>query len=270
MSLPEPSGARQSEAQTATARNPAQGHLRSAGTPATNGTPAGRGDTVGDAPGVARQDRPVAPTRSPALRLVIGIALYVLVAIGGIYLAARPGPTAVDRLFDRILPVEYSMHWLTYITDLGRPRAVIPGVAVCCVIAFFWDRRRAITCLVAPAAAIGITEYLAKPAVGRMYGGSLSYPSGHMTSVAALVAVFVLAVPPRWRLPAVVFGTAVDIAVAVTLILLRWHYLTDVLAGLAVAVATTLIVDAILHMLPGPSWLNAGTRTGRSWRSSAL
>jgi membrane-associated phospholipid phosphatase len=201
---------------------------------------------------------------------VIGIALYVLVAIGGIYLAARPGPTAVDRLFDRILPVEYSMHWLTYITDLGRPRAVIPGVAVCCVIAFFWDRRRAITCLVAPAAAIGITEYLAKPAVGRMYGGSLSYPSGHMTSVAALVAVFVLAVPPRWRLPAVVFGTAVDIAVAVTLILLRWHYLTDVLAGLAVAVATTLIVDAILHMLPGPSWLNAGTRTGRSWRSSAL
>jgi membrane-associated phospholipid phosphatase len=176
----------------------------------------------------------------------------------------------VDRLFDRILPVEYSAHWLTYITDLGRPRAVIPGVFLCCVLAFFWDRRRAITCLVAPAAAIGITEYLAKPAVGRMYGGSLSYPSGHMTSVAALVAVFVLAVPTRWRLAAVVVGTAVDLLVGVTLILLRWHYLTDVLAGLAVAVATTLMVDTVLHMLPGPRWLNAGTQTGRSWRSSAL
>ncbi len=197
------------------------------------------------------------PVRSPGRRVWIGIGLYALVAIGGLYVAIRPAPTPVDRLVDRILPVEYSVHWLSYITYLGRPRAVIPGVAVCCVLAFLWDRRRVITCLVAPVAAIVITEYIAKPVVGRMYGGSLSYPSGHMTSVAAVVAVFILAVPPRWRRSAAVLGVAVDLLVAVTLILLRWHYLTDVLAGAAVAIGTTLLVDTVVHMYP----VNARGRT---------
>ena len=131
------------------------------------------------------------------------------------------------------------------------PASLIPGVLACAVMAFFWDRRRAITCLVAPAAAIGSTEYLAKPAVGRLYGGSLSYPSGHMTSVAALVAVFVLAVRPRWRWSAAALGVVVDLLVGMTLILLRWHYLTDVVAGAAVAIGTTLFVDTLIHMYPG-------------------
>jgi membrane-associated phospholipid phosphatase len=154
----------------------------------------------------------------------------------------------LDRWADSALPSEWSLHYLTYITDLGRPRVVVPGAVVCFIIAVFWDRRRALTCLIAPALAIGITEYIAKPLVGRTYGGSLSYPSGHMTSVAAIVTVFVIAVPPRWRWPAAVAGVAVDIVVGATLILLRWHFLTDVLAGAAVAIGTTLIVDAVLHI----------------------
>ncbi len=212
----------------------------------------------------------LANRRSVALRLLIAVALYALVAIGGVYFNSYPAPTSLDRLANRILPVDYSDHWLTYITYLGRPRVAIPCVLVCAVMAFLWDRRRAIACLVAPAAAIGITEYLAKPAVGRMYGGSLSYPSGHMTSVAALVAVFVLAVPPRWRRVALVLGAVVDVVVGVTLILLRWHYLTDVIAGLSVAVATTLVVDTVLHMPRGPRWLSVERRTGQSWHSSTL
>ena len=191
------------------------------------------------------------PSRSPALRLIIGIVLFASVAVGGAYFSSHPAPTSVDRLADRILPVEYTVHWLVFFTNLGRPRVVIPGVVVCFVMAFLWDRRRAITCLVAPAAAIAITEYLAKPIVARTYGGSLSYPSGHMTSVAALVAVFVLAVPPRFRWPAAIFGTAVDLWLGAILILLRWHYLTDVVAGAAVAIGTTLLVDTFVHMYPG-------------------
>jgi membrane-associated phospholipid phosphatase len=187
-------------------------------------------------------------SRSVALRLLTSIVLFAFVAIGGVYFASNPGPTSVDRLANRILPPEYGHHWLTYITYLGRARVLIPGVVLCCVLAFFWDRRRVVTCLVAPAVAVAITEYLAKPAVGRMAGGSLTYPSGHMTSVAALLTVFVLAVPPRWRRGALVFGVAIGLLVGVTLILLRWHYLTDVLAGAAVAIATALLVDSILHM----------------------
>ncbi|MGO9344335.1 MAG: phosphatase PAP2 family protein [Acidimicrobiales bacterium] len=258
MSLPEQGGTRTWWPPVASAQHPA------------SGTYVERDDQTG---GPSVENGPVrrdTARRSAALRLLIGIALYALVAIGGVYFASYPAPTPLDRLADRILPVEYSVHWLAYITDLGRPRFAIPVVVICAVIAFLWDRRRAITCLVAPAAAIGITEYLAKPAVGRLYGGSLSYPSGHMTSVAALVAVFVLAVPPRWRWVALVLGAVLDVIVGVTLILLRWHYLTDVVAGLAVSVATTLIIDTVLHLLPGPQWLNSERRTGQSWRSSTL
>ena len=184
---------------------------------------------------------------TPRRCLIIGVGLLVLVALGGAYFAVVPGPTPFDRLAFDIIPSKYTIHSLTYITDLGRPRVVAPGVVLCAFIAFFSDRRRVVTCLAAPIVAIVITEYLAKPAVGRMFGGSLCYPSGHMTSVAALICAFVIAVPPRWRTAAAVFGTLVGIVVGVTLMLLRWHYLTDVIAGAAVSIASTLIVDAMVH-----------------------
>lgn len=180
-------------------------------------------------------------------RFLLGVLLLGLVAVGGAYFAYRPGPTPLDRLAFAIVPLEYSRHSLTYIADLGRPRVVAPGVVICAFIAFFWDRRRAITCLAAPAAAIIITEYLAKPAVGRTFGGTLCYPSGHMTAVASLICAFVVAVPARWRKAAGALGVVVGIVVAITLLLLRWHYLTDVIAAVLLSMATTLIVDATLH-----------------------
>jgi len=188
--------------------------------------------------------------RHPTLRVFTGCVLLAAVAVLGAYLSRSPGPTPIDRLANRIIPAEWSVHWLVYIVDTGRPRVVLPGVIVCGVIAFFWDRRRAVACLVGPAVAVGITEYLAKPAVGRMLGGSLSYPSGHMTAAVALITAFVFAVPPRLKVPAVVLGACASIVVGVALIALRWHWLTDVLAGVAVPVATMLVVDTAVHLVP--------------------
>lgn len=192
--------------------------------------------------------RTATPVGSPATRLMLGIGLLALVALGGLYFAFRPGPTPIDRLAFSIIPSEYSRHSLTYIADMGRPRVVIPGAFICAFIAFFWDRRRSITCLVAPAVAIGITEYLAKPAVGRTFGGTLCYPSGHMTAAAGLLCSFVIAVPLSWRKPAALVALAVGVVVGVTLMLLRWHYLTDVIAGASVSIAATLIIDVIVHV----------------------
>jgi membrane-associated phospholipid phosphatase len=184
---------------------------------------------------------------TPAKRIWVGIGLLVLVAIGGAYFAFRPGPTPLDRLAFSIIPSEYTHHSLTYVADLGRPRVVVPGVAICAFIAYFWDRRRAVACLVVPAVAVGITEYLAKPAVGRTFGGTLCYPSGHMTAITALVCAFVICLPARWRKAAAFLGVVVSCVAAVTLLLLRWHYLTDVIAGASVSIASTLIVDTVLH-----------------------
>jgi membrane-associated phospholipid phosphatase len=194
------------------------------------------------------------PRFSAKARIVTAVAMFTAVAAGGWYFSIRPEGTSLDGLAYRIIPNEWSLHPLLFIADFGRPRVVVPAVVFCFFIALIWDRRRAVTCAIAPGLAVAITEYLAKPAVGRMYGGTLCYPSGHMTAVAAVTSVFVLSMPPRLRVPALVLGVIVDLVVGVTLLLLRWHYLTDVIAGTFVSVGTTLLVDSVVHMLPVP-WL---------------
>lgn len=191
---------------------------------------------------------PDAVAATARIRLIIGFALLFCAGVFGIYLKYNPQPTVLDRIAYDIFPSEYQIHSLTYVTDLGRPRVLVPGLVVCFVMTLFWDRRRAITCAIAPAAAIAITEYIGKPLVHRMFGGSLSYPSGHMTSLASLVTMVMLAVPPRLRRLAVVLGILVEAAMGATLLLLRWHYLTDVMAGTAVAVGTILIIDTVVHL----------------------
>ena len=188
--------------------------------------------------------------KAPKTRVGAGIALYIAVTVLGVYLHSHPGPTIFDREAFRILPDRYYWSKLTYVAELGRARTVAVVCLVSCIIAFGWDRRRALTCIAGPPAAIGITELIAKPAVGRMFGGLLCYPSGHMTAVASIVGVVVIAFPPRFRKAMFVVGVLVCIVVGVVLMLLRWHYLTDVIAGASVAIATLLIVDTILHVHP--------------------
>jgi membrane-associated phospholipid phosphatase len=190
--------------------------------------------------------------------LLIGFALLGAVALGGLYFSRHPGLNPVDRLAFRIVPNEWTLHPLKYVADLGRPRVVIPAVACCFFIALFWNRRRAITCVLAPSCAIAITEYIAKPAVGRTFGGTLCYPSGHMTAVMSVIAVFVLAVPPRFKKLAVLAGVLVGALVGVTLMMLRWHYLTDVLAGASVAIGTALVIDYAVQSLPALAWFKTG------------
>src|ERR1700733_214632 len=137
----------------------------------TTGQPHISGRATGTS--ISGPDRASTLILSPKWRILLGLGLLGLVAVGGAYFAFHPGPTALDRLAFRIFPSEYTRHSLTYIADLGRPRVVAPGVVICAFMAFFWDRRRAVSCLVAPIAAICITEYLAKPAVGRTFGGTL-------------------------------------------------------------------------------------------------
>jgi membrane-associated phospholipid phosphatase len=202
----------------------------------------------------APEDDSWSPRFPARARIISGIVMLLAVAAGGLYFSVHPEGTSLDGLAFRIIPNEWSVHRLLLVADLGRPRVVVPAVVFFFFIALIWDRRRAVTCAIAPAAAVFITEYLAKPAVGRTFGGTLCYPSGHMTAVAAVISVFVLAVPPKLRVPSLILGVIVGAVVGVTLLLLRWHYLTDVIAGTFVSVGTTLIVDSVVHMLP-VQWL---------------
>jgi membrane-associated phospholipid phosphatase len=97
-----------------------------------------------------------------------------------------------------------------------------------------------------------------------------SWPSGHATAAMALALCLVLAVPARWRPAASAAGGLFALAVSYAILVLGWHFPSDVIGGFLVAALwTALAVAAVAyadehwppHREPvprGPSPLTAG------------
>ncbi len=64
--------------------------------------------------------------------------------------------------------------------------------------------------------------------------GPGAWPSGHTTMAMALILSAIIVTPARWRPTAAVIGGAVAIAFTYALMVMGWHYPTEVLAGLVV------------------------------------
>ena len=62
-------------------------------------------------------------------------------------------------------------------------------------------------------------------------------PSGHATAAMSLAVAAILIAPRSLRIPAAVFGAAFALAQGVALVVLAWHYPSDVLAGFLIATA---------------------------------
>ena len=60
-------------------------------------------------------------------------------------------------------------------------------------------------------------------------------PSGHATAAMSLAVGAILVAPRSLRIPAAIFGAAFALAQGVALVVLAWHYPSDVLAGFLVA-----------------------------------
>ncbi len=189
---------------------------------------------------------------------LLGACVVVVFMIG----AAFAHQTTADG-FDRAVddPV---INWLgrdqTLLDWMEYPGTQVPAVvlSLAMAVAALARRRRNGVVLALLAVFIGtrIDESLLKPLFHRTYLGALSYPSGHTTSVVAIVAVygvlFVIGPQERrtrgWRLG----GLAVLLALTVITVLgvmgLRWHYFTDTVGGAAVGLATVcalcLLIDA--------------------------
>ena len=124
------------------------------------------------------------------------------------------------------------------------------------------DRWRALACLAAPALATLVVEWCLKPLVGRRYVGVLTFPSGSVTTVAALAAAWALAVP-RWLRWVVIPAVTVVVGAEVWAVVgLRWHYPSDALGGAAFGVGVVLLVDGVLHLLSRPASLTPDPRGG--------
>jgi membrane-associated phospholipid phosphatase len=76
-----------------------------------------------------------------------------------------------------------------------------------------------------------------------------SWPSGHATAAMTLALCAVLAVPARWRPAAAVAGGLFALAVAYAILVLGWHFPSDVIGGFLVAGLWTSLAAAAVSWL---------------------
>jgi membrane-associated phospholipid phosphatase len=183
------------------------------------------------------------------LEMLVGCFLLGAAILAGFLFVHRPWPNRVDAIGFRLLPADLSSRWAADVAQLGSLTVLIAGAAVLYVAAgLSRDWMRALSCLIAPIAAVLIVQSVAKPLVGRHFEGTsaLSYPSGTVTAVAALAAA-VFVVVPRFAKPlAGVAGGVVVGAVCAAVVVLRWHYPTDALGGVCVGAGAVFAVDGLL------------------------
>lgn len=194
------------------------------------------------------------PEVTTGLALTLAVATFVaLLAVAGVLLLMVRTDTGVAR-FDLASARWGATHATVASTDVLRRLSLLGGTAgvifVAVVAGFVEYRRlpdRAVPALLAAtvlgqfAVTNGIKEIVerARPDISQLTGfAGSSFPSGHAAAAAATFAVVALLVGRRRSRSAraVIAGVAVAVAVIVagTRVLLGVHWLTDVLAGLAV------------------------------------
>ena len=188
--------------------------------------------------------------------MLLGCFLLGAATLAGLAFVHRPWPNRVDAIGFRLLPADASSRWAADVAHLGSSTVLIAGAAVLCVVAAMsGNRMRAVSCLIAPIAALLIVQSVAKPLVGRHFEGTtaLSYPSGTVAAVAALAAATFLVVPRRAKLPVAVAGAVVVAVICAAVVVLRWHYPTDALGGACVGAGAVFALDGLLSLIRNPA-----------------
>jgi undecaprenyl-diphosphatase len=200
---------------------------------------------------------------SPPAALALTLATGAVVALLGRHLAQDPGPTRWDRAGERL--TSWLLAWgqpLHDLTRLANPVSMLLlAVLLAGVCAVLGHVRAAVLAVTAPGVALLVTEVWLKPLVGRevVPGHGNAFPSGHATAAAAVAAVALLLLLPgrplgrRLLRPAAVLLCALVVllpaALAVAMVTLRYHDVSDVVGGVGVAVATVLLVALLLDAL---------------------
>jgi membrane-associated phospholipid phosphatase len=183
----------------------------------------------------------------------------VLVAVLGVLFAHQAKADWLDHAVDSPVITWFGGH-PGLALRLAAPGSLIPvgaasaAIAVSCLLA--GRLNGAVLAAAAVPAAAGLNDGLLKPLVHRTYLGVLSYPSGHTSAMFALAAVVtvLLLVSPRparaGALRAAIPAAACVLGgvVAVAVIGLRWHYITDTVAGAAVGIGTVCGLALILDL----------------------
>ena len=146
------------------------------------------------------------------------------------------------------------------LTFLGDPPALLSMLAIACAIGWAWGRPRGIAAAVVVVAGASLTTQALKVALSHPRARHLlgaenvswdGFPSGHVTAMASIAIAFAFVVPRR-LLPAVAaLGTGLVAAMGCAVLVLNWHYPSDVVGGILVAGAWGFAALASLRFAAG-------------------
>jgi membrane-associated phospholipid phosphatase len=161
---------------------------------------------------------------------------YAIAPIGRLDATALHGLKALNGPF--FSPIG---HVITHSADPLPLTVVLAALFACGWVA---GRRRealAAVALVAGANLIGLILKVAlahprfQPILGTDQVGAEAYPSGHATSAMSIALAAVLVAPARLRVAVASVAAAYATAVSTSLLVLGWHFPSDVLGGLLIA-----------------------------------
>ena len=154
---------------------------------------------------------------------------------------SSPGPL-LDRLYDGL--------------GLVSVGSVAVSLLVCVMLAVV---RRRFDLALGAAVVIGgadlTTQFLKKDLFTRIGSGAglNSLPSGHTTVALSIALAAVIVAPPAWRSTVAIGVAATAALVGVSLVLGRWHHVSDVLAATFVCIlwaAAGMLTAALVRQLP--------------------
>jgi membrane-associated phospholipid phosphatase len=192
-------------------------------------------------------------TRRTAVAVLGCCAIFV--AVVGQVINRLPGTQRLDTVADLAVMRAVSQHQgiMRLVAGLGE-KAAVSLLTVVVVLGCLALRRfnGALLAAIAMPVAPALTEFVLKPASPDGYG---SFPSGHTTATfaAATVVCVLLATPGTritrvWRLAMALGAQVAGVAVAVAVIGLGMHSLTDAVGGAAVGIGVTLSVALLLDL----------------------
>jgi membrane-associated phospholipid phosphatase len=181
--------------------------------------------------------------KAPALAAVLCAAAIAPLAAAAY--AWGPVKSLDLRIFIHLDRESGSAHDLaTVLVSLGDLGPLLVLTALVAALGLWFGRRRELLAALVVIAGANLTTQLLKTTLEHVrhkafeHGVELpwanSFPSGHTTAAATIAVALLFVVPARHRLKAAIAGLLLVAAVGSAVVVLGWHYPSDVLGGLLV------------------------------------